>query len=113
VNALNHEVTLRDSRIPSSARDYLEEKLQRLDRLHQHAQGVRAVLSLEREIRRVELIVVIEHHSTLVVEERDPDLLAAIDRAVDRMDRLLAKEKDKRIQRSRRGRGAPEAPPEV
>ncbi|MGH7150471.1 MAG: ribosome hibernation-promoting factor, HPF/YfiA family, partial [Planctomycetota bacterium] len=87
-------------------RPYLEKKLDRLRRLlNHHIESLRAFVSTEHERRKVELVVSIEHHGKVVIEVEHADVLAAIDLAVDRLERQLAKEKDKRVERGRRGAG--------
>ena len=105
------DVALRDPKISPAARAYLEGKIARLDRLDHHLESAHAFLSTEREKKKVELVVSIERHGTVVVETRHENVFAAIDLAVDRMERQLAKEKEKRIERGRRVRKS-RPPPE-
>jgi putative sigma-54 modulation protein len=100
------EVVLRDPRLPAGTRLYLERKLDRLRRLlDHHVESVRAFVSTEHERRKVELVASIEHHGKVVIEVEHPDVLAAVDLAVDRLERQLAKEKEKRTEKGRRGAG--------
>jgi len=100
------EVVLRDPRLPARARPYLEGKFERFRRLlNHHIESVRAFVSIEHERKRVELVASIEHHGKVVIETEHADVFAAIDLAVDRMERQLAKEKEKRIERGRRATG--------
>ena len=98
------EVVLRDPKLPAGTRPYLEKKLERLRRLlNHHIESLRAFVSTEHERRRVELVASIEHHGKVVIEVEHADVLAAIDLSVDRLERQLAKEKEKRIEKGRRG----------
>ena len=88
---------------PTRARDYVESKLQALLRYYERIVSVRAVLERQGETHRVELVANVGHHATLVVDEREGTLDAALEAALGKMTRTLARLKDKLEDRHRRG----------
>ena len=88
---------------PARVREQVETKLQHLVKFYERMVSLRAVLSREGELHRVELVANVGHGVTLVVDSRQEQLESAVDDAVQRMTRVLNRHKTKRAQRQRRG----------
>lgn len=99
VNVKNMELTDR-------IQDYVDKKVPRLDRLMPDIELIKFDLSFSknarnRSDREVAQITITGKGYTLRTEERDEDLLTAIDRSMDKMTRQIERFKGKRT----RGRG--------
>ena len=99
-------------------REYVDKKLNRLDRYLPEIQEVRIELSVQKtrssQDRQVAQITVRSNGVILRAEERTDDVFAAIDAVVDKMHRQIARYKGKRIDRwqgQRVSRNEVEAPP--
>jgi ribosomal subunit interface protein len=76
-------------------RNHTAEKLERLERFEDRELTIDAVFSAEKFHRTAEFKVHGDH-GTVVMSETREDMFEAIDVAVDRLDHMLAREKDKR-----------------
>jgi ribosomal subunit interface protein len=76
-------------------RNHTSEKLERLERFEDREMTVEVVLSAEKFHRTAEFRVSTDH-GTFVVSETREDMFEAIDVGVDKLDQMLAREKDKR-----------------
>lgn len=99
INVKNMELTDR-------IKDYVEKKTPRLERLLPGIENIKFDLSFaknarNRSDREVSQVTITGKGFVLRTEERDVDLLAAIDRSVDKMQRQIERFKGKRA----RGRG--------
>ena len=93
--------------VTPAIREYLTAKLDRVKRHFDHVIDVNVVLSLERAQRRAEASVHVRGKD-LFAESQDPDMYAAIDSLVDKLDRQIVKHKEKVSEP--RGNGAPRPP---
>jgi ribosomal subunit interface protein len=96
------EVAILHHEYPSKIRDHVTEKIQQLVRFYDGTVSVRAVLERQHDDHRVELVANVRRGVTLVVDARAESITAALDDAVDRMSRMLARHKSKLKQESRR-----------
>jgi len=87
---------------PTLVRDSVAERLRVLDRYHDHIVTVRARLERQGGGHRVEIVTCIASGPTLVADGRAEGLGGALDRALERMTRLLERAGDKRTARRRR-----------
>ncbi len=99
INVKNMELTER-------IQDYIEKKIQRFERLLPDIETIKFDLSIaknarNRSDREIAQITLNGKGFILRTEERDEDLLTAIDRSVDKMQRQIERYKGKR----NRGRG--------
>ena len=75
-------------------REYVEEKLQRLDRHFDQPIQVRVQLGLRKPAHHAEANLTVPG-KTLHADAVAPDMYAAIDLLADKLDRLLIKQKEK------------------
>jgi len=105
MDAMKIEVTSRSDRIREDVRRYAAEKVEKLNHFFDRITSVRVVLSAEENERHgVELVVAAGGGATFVAEERGPEPFAAVDLAVHKMERQLARHKEKLQERHRRPR---------
>lgn len=90
--------------ITDSLRNYVEEKLQRLERHFDHVTNVHVILSQEKVQNKAEATVHVSG-ADVFADAIHEDMYAAIDALVDKLDRQVLKHKEKT--QSRRGASAP------
>lgn len=87
--------------VTAALREYLETKLSRLQRHYEQPFEVRAQLGLDKPDHRAEANVICAGR-TFHADAAAPDMYAAIDLLVDKLDRLLLKHKNKQVDQQRR-----------
>ena len=75
-------------------RDYVTEKLARLERHFDHVTNVHVVLSVEKQRQKAEATIQITGN-TLHANCENEDMYAAIDSMIDKLDRQVKKHKEK------------------
>ena len=96
------EVAILHHEYPSKIREHVTDKIQQLVRFYDGTVSMRAVLERQHDEHRVELVANVRRGVTLVVDARTSSITAALDEAVDRMSRMLARHKSKLKQEGRR-----------
>lgn len=97
---MNIKVTGKNIEITDSIREYIEKRVERLEKFEGKNTEINVVCSVEREEQIVE--VQINHDGEFIrVEERNQDLYASIDLAMDRAERQLRKDKEKKLDKTR------------
>lgn len=89
VNITGHHVEL-----TNSLRDYVSEKLSRVQRHYDNITNVQVTLSIEKE-RQQAACTLHAAGADLHAEASDSDMYAAIDALTDKLDRQLVKHKEK------------------
>ena len=97
------EVTCRHGSVAADLKEYADKKAQRLLKYYDKIQAIRVLLDSGAAGFGCEMIVDLEHTHDLVGHTEGPDLRAAIDQTVDRLERQLVQHKDRT--RNRKGRG--------
>ena len=80
--------------ITESMQDYVEQKLERLERHFDHVTNVHVILSVEKNRQKAEATVHIPG-GNLFADAEDADMYAAIDAMSDKLDRQIKKHKEK------------------
>lgn len=99
---MNTKITGKNIEITGAMREYIEKRLERLEKFASPNTEVNVVCSVEREEQIIE-IQVSTGKDFLRVEERNADLYASVDLALDKAERQLRKEKEKRIEKNQGG----------
>jgi ribosomal subunit interface protein len=89
---------------PARAREQVEQKLQHLVKFYDRIVSMRALLERQHEEHRVEIVAHVARGAVLVVDARSTAFSSALEEAIQRMERLLKKQNDKRTSGRRRGR---------
>ena len=89
INVSGHHIEVTDS-----LRQYVETKLERLERHYDQVTNVHVILRVEKQGQKAEATIRIQGGDIFAVAESD-DLYAAIDMLVDKLDRQLIKQKEK------------------
>lgn len=99
---MNIKITGRNIEVTEAMKEYIEKRLERLEKFEGKNTDINVVCSVEREEQIAE--IQINHDGEFLrVEERNADLYASIDLALDRAERQLRKEKEKRVEKSQGG----------
>jgi ribosomal subunit interface protein len=84
---LQIEVTVRHTSVAPEMKAYAEKKAERLVKFYDKIQAVRVLLDHGGGGFSCEMIADVEHASDLVAHTTGPDLRAAVDQTVDRVER--------------------------
>jgi len=99
-NFMNITVTGHHVEVTSSMRNYVEEKLRRLQRHSENLFDIQVILSVEKVRQKAEATIHVSG-SRLYADATNPDMYASIDLLMDKLDRQLIRQKEKT--KSRRG----------
>lgn len=100
---MNLSVTGHHVEVTSSMRNYVTEKLQRLQRRSENLFDIHVILSVEKERQKAEATIQISG-GKLYADTTQPDMYAAIDLMMDKLDRQLIRHKEKSKNHQRGGR---------
>ena len=100
---MNLNMTGHHIEITPSMRDYVSNKMSRINRHFDHVIDVSMILSVEKLRQKIEANVHLSGKD-IFVECEDADMYAAIDLLVDKLDRQIIKHKE-RFQEGRHGAG--------
>ncbi len=89
LNVSGHHVEVTDS-----LRDYVEQKIERIERHFDIVSNVHCILTVEKLRHKAEAKVNVSG-GTIYAEETEGDMYAAIDGLVDKLDRQVRKHKEK------------------
>lgn len=93
-------ITGQQMAITPSLRDYVESKIQRLERHFDQITNVHVILSVEKERHKAEATISVTG-GELFADTEQESMYAAIDDLVDKLDRQLKKHKEKKTDHHR------------
>ncbi len=91
---MNLTVTGRHVEVTNSMHNYVSEKLQRLQRHSENLFDIHVILSVEKVRQKAEATIQISGKK-LYADTTQPDMYAAIDLLMDKLDRQLIRKKEK------------------
>lgn len=97
---MNIKVVGKNIEITAAIKEYIEKRVERLEKFEGNNTEVTVVCSVEREEQIVE-IQINQNGDFIRIEERNDDLYASVDLAIDKAERQLRKEKEKRVEKNR------------
>lgn len=100
INLTGHHIDITDS-----MRDYVNSKLEKLERHFDHVTNVHVILTVEKLRNKAEATVHISG-GNLFADSTDEDMYAAIDSLTDKLDRQIKKHKEKLTDHHRTEGGA-------
>lgn len=100
---MNLTVTGHHVEVTDSMRNYVVEKLRRLQRHSENLFDIQVILSVEKVRQKAEATIQVSGN-TLHAHTTQPDMYAAIDLLMDKLDRQLIRHKEKSKDRHRRGK---------
>ncbi len=96
ISITGHHVEVTDS-----MRNYVEEKMQKLERHFDHVVDIHVILTVEKLQQKAEATVHV-NGAKLFAEASMEDMYAAIDALIDKLDRQVVKHKEKLTDHHRR-----------
>lgn len=97
---MNIKITGRNIEVTDAIKDYVAKRLERLEKFEGNNTDVNVVCSVEREEQIVEMQI--NYNGDFIrIEERNPDLYASIDLAIDKVERQMRKGKEKKNDKNR------------
>ncbi len=92
---MNFKITARHFKLPDDLREYVEEKIQKLNRFFDGIVDVEVILGWEKQTRYVEIKIHV-FNKDIIVKEISEDLRKSFDLALDKAERQLKKYKSKK-----------------
>lgn len=93
---MNIDVTGRHLEITDSLREYILEKMTRLERHFDHVIKAHVILECEKKHHKAEATLVVpKANQTIFANSVEEDMYAAIDTLMDKLDRQVIKHKEK------------------
>ncbi len=89
------EITARHMNIGEETQEYAREKAERLLADFPRVEHIHVILDHQKHIYIAEVVVQGRNHIRIEAEESSDDVIASLDKAVDRAERQLRKERDK------------------
>jgi len=103
---MNLSVTGHHVEVTSSMHNYVTEKLQRLQRHSENLFDIHVILSVEKVRQKAEATIQIAG-TKIYADTTQPDMYAAIDLMMDKLDRQLIRHKEKSKNQRRRTKPVP------
>ncbi|MFK7854454.1 MAG: ribosome-associated translation inhibitor RaiA [Granulosicoccus sp.] len=97
---MNLTITGHHVDVTSSMRNYVTDKMDRLQRRSENLFGVHVILSVEKMRQKAEATIQVSG-TKLYADTTEPDMYAAIDLLTDKLDRQLIRHKEKQKVRRR------------
>ncbi|MBQ9267536.1 MAG: ribosome-associated translation inhibitor RaiA [Clostridia bacterium] len=98
---MNIKITGKGLEVTDAMKDYIEKRLERLEKFEGRNTDVNVVCSVEREDQIVEMQV--NHEGEFIrIQEKNVDFYASVDLAIDKVERQMRKGKEKRNDRNKR-----------
>ncbi len=87
--------------VTPALRDYVQDKLTRVERHFDHVTGIRVILGVEKQRHKAEAELHVSGANLYADAEHD-DMYAAIDLMIDKLDRQVKRHKERRADHHRR-----------
>jgi putative sigma-54 modulation protein len=95
------KISVRHGHLNDTTQQFIREKAEKLLHFFERLTMIEVTVDLKKDQKRVEFLVQAEHKHDFVAHESHPDLLAAVDLALDKLSLQLRRYKEK-IQDHRR-----------
>ena len=95
----------RNVHVTEAMKNYAREKALRLEKYFERIQHVRVTLNIEGERQMAEMVATAIGGATLVAHTTEPDMYAAIDLVVEKLERQIKKHKEKLYFKRERKKG--------
>lgn len=97
---MNLKVMGKNIEITEAIKEYIEKRVERLEKFEGDNTEVTVVCSVEREEQVVE-IQINQNGEFIRIEEKNDDLYASVDLAIDKAERQMRKEKEKKAKKNK------------
>jgi putative sigma-54 modulation protein len=95
------KLSARHGHLSEASQEFIREKAQKLTRLFERITMIQVTVDLKNDLAWVEFLVKSEHKHDFVAHDSHPDLLAAVDMAMSKLEMQVRRHKEK-IQDHRR-----------
>jgi putative sigma-54 modulation protein len=95
-------ISARHGHLAEPTQQFIREKAQKLLRLFERLTAITVTVDLKNDLKVVEFVVSAEHKHDFVARESHPDVLAAVDLVIDKLEAQLRRYKEKVQDRRRR-----------
>lgn len=95
------KISARHGHLSDATQRFIQEKLSKLLRFFERLTMIEVTVELKDDLKLVEVLVNAEHKHDFVAREAHPDILAAVDLVLDKLERQIRRYKEK-IQDHRR-----------
>lgn len=102
---MNITISGRHLNITEAMKEYARKKVAKLERFFDRIMKIQVILDVEGERQTAEMIVSAARGSTLIAEVATTDMYAAIDLAIDKIERQLTRHKEKLYDKRNRKKG--------
>ena len=96
------KLSARHGHLSEATQQFIRDKVEKLPRFFERLTSIEVTVDLKEEGKVVELLVSAEHKHDFVARETNPDVLAAVDLVVDKLEGQLRRYKEKVQDRRRR-----------
>lgn len=95
------KISARHGHLSEASQQHIRDKAQKLLHFFDRIMMIEVLVDLKEEDKQVEFLVSAEHKHDFVAHERNSDILAAVDLALDKLERQILRYKEKLIDRRR------------
>lgn len=92
---MNISVSRRNMELSKATKEYMLEKIEKLDRFFDRITDVKAILAKENDRYACEIIISVPSHQNIVIERKSEKLYRAIDQSINICERKLRQYKNK------------------
>ena len=89
INITGHHVD-----VTSSLRNYVENKMEKLERHFEHVKKIHVILTMEKDLGKAEATIHV-NRGDIYADAKHEDMYAAIDSLIGKLDRQIKKHKEK------------------
>ncbi len=98
---MNVAITARGYKAPERLKDYIYDKMKRIERIADDLLKIEVVLSYEKHDQLVEFKTHY-NHKDVIIKEKSEDVFKSVDLAVDNLERQINKVKEKKKDHSKK-----------
>ena len=95
------KISARHGHLSEATQEFIREKAEKLLRFFERLTSIEITVDLNSDMKMVEFLVSAEHKHDFVAREKNPDILAAVDMVIEKLEGQLRRYKEK-IQDHRR-----------
>lgn len=95
------KISARHGHLSEATQEFIREKAEKLLRFFERLTSIEITVDLNSDMKMVEFLVSAEHKHDFVAREKNPDILAAVDIVIEKLEGQLRRYKEK-IQDHRR-----------
>jgi putative sigma-54 modulation protein len=95
VDSVQIKISARHGHLSDATQEFIREKAQKLLHYFERIMSIEVTVDLKNDVKLVEFLVSAEHKHDFVARESNPDLLAAVDLVIEKLEGQLRRYKEK------------------